>query len=83
MWSASTSGSPVFNRQTGNLSEIGSIACDNSCVVGEGDGGYSQVLAAGLRELPLQVGKNGNGGGASVIVSATETNQTEKCETEK
>jgi hypothetical protein len=32
---------PIFDLQTGNLSEIDSIACDDNCAVGDGDGGYS------------------------------------------
>jgi len=32
---------PVFDLQTGNLPEIESIACDDDCAIGDGDGGYS------------------------------------------
>jgi hypothetical protein len=32
---------PIFDLQTGNLSEIDSIACDDNCAVDDGDGGYS------------------------------------------
>lgn len=51
---------PVFDFQTGNLSEIGAIARDDDCAIGYGDGGYSQVLAADAKPPLLQIFKNGN-----------------------
>jgi hypothetical protein len=54
---------PVFDLQTGNLSEIDSIACDDDCAVGNGYGGYSQILAAGAKALSFQVFENSNGCG--------------------
>jgi hypothetical protein len=49
--------------QTSNLSEIDSIACDDDCAVGNGYGGYSQILAAGASALSFQILKNGSGCG--------------------
>src|SRR5262249_22498691 len=42
-----------------NLFEIDSIACDDGCGVGDGNGGYSQVLAADAKAPPLQISQNG------------------------
>jgi hypothetical protein len=47
--------------QTGNLSEIDSIACNDDCAVCNGCGGYSQILAAGAKALSLQIFENSNG----------------------
>jgi hypothetical protein len=49
--------------QTGNLTEIDAIACDDDCAVGYGDGGYAKVLATDARGLSFQIFENSNGCG--------------------